>query len=269
MAGINSLNGVNNYGWLFNNNNNKKQNSINQLWNSYGNFQNNATSALAGLTEVNAGLKSVMESYDDAKSAFQSELKETMEDLSASAEKLKGYNFSVEKEGAITTTSETDKDGNVTKTTTYSKDMKAALDTVKNFVDNYNSAVKFFGEHSSVSKRIEQMATTFGDAGYRSANYSSIGLMTNADGSITIDETKLADTILNDPNKVSSILGKDGLAGKAESHISFANSQADKLFPSAKEMLGDQIETASLYTGKAYRNMAAYSNMGNLINMMF
>ena len=268
MAGINSLGGVNNYGWLFSNKN-QKQNSINQLWNSYGNFQSNATSSLAGLTEINANLKSVMASYEDAKTAFQSEFSEAMEDLGASAEKLKTYNFNVEKEGAITTTTDTDKNGVTTTTTTYSKDLQAALDTVKNFVDDYNSAVKFFGEHKDVSKRIEQMATTFGDTTYRSANYSSIGLMTNSDGSITINEAKLADTILNDPSKVSSILGKDGLAGKAESHISFATSQADKLFPTAKEMLGDQIDTASLYTGKAYRNMAAYSNMGNLINMMF
>ncbi len=268
MAGINSLGGLANSAWLFNSNN-QKQNSINQLWSAYGNFQSNATSALAGLTEVNAGLKNVLASYDDAKNAFQSEFSEAMENLSASADKLKTYNFNVEKEGAITNTTSTDDKGVTTTTTTYSKDMQAALDTVKNFVDDYNSAVKFFGEHSTVSKRIEQMATTFGDTSYRSSLYSSIGLMTGADGSLTIDETKLADTILNNPDKVSSILGKDGLAGKAESHISFANSQADKLFPTAKEMLGDQLDTASLYTGKAYRNMTAYSNMGNLINMMF
>ena len=113
------------------------------------------------------------------------------------------------------------------------------------------------------------IATTFGDTTYRASAYSSIGLLTNSDGSLSINEAKLADTILNDPEKVSSILGKDGLAGKAESHISFANSQADKLFPTAQAMLGDQLDTAAVYTGKAYRNMTAYSNMGNLINMMF
>ena len=268
MAGINSLGGFNNYSWLFNTNN-QKQNAATQLWNAYGNFQNNATSSLAGITEVNANLKAVLASYDDAKTAFNSEFKETMEDLSKSSDKLKGYNFSVEQEGAITTKTETDKDGNVTSTTTYSKDLQAALDTVKSFVDDYNSAVKFFGDHKDVSKRIEQLSTTFNDAGYRANLYDLIGLTVNSNGSISINEAKLAETIVNDPDKVSSILGKDGLAGKAESHISFANSQADKLFPTAQAMLGDQLDTASLYTGNAYRNMAAYSNMGNLINMMF
>lgn len=268
MAGINSLGGVNNYSWLFGANKQKKD-SISQLWSSYGNFQNNATSALSGLTEISANLKSVMASYNDAKSAFQSEFDENMSALSEAADKLKSYNFNVEKDGAITTTTDTDENGITTTTTTYSKDLQAAIDTVKNFVEDYNSAIKFFGEHKDVSKRIEQMATTFGDATYRANLYDSIGLAVGSDGSLSINEAKLADKILNDPDKVSSILGKDGLAGKAESHVSFANSQADKLFPTAETMLGDQISTASLYTGKAYRNMSAYSNMGNLINMMF
>ncbi|MBQ3435284.1 MAG: hypothetical protein IJG24_09620, partial [Selenomonadaceae bacterium] len=98
MAGIN---GINNYSWLFNTNNQKK-NSAAQLWNAYGNFQNNAATSLAGITEVNANLKAVMASYDDAKAAFNSEFKETMEYLSSSAAKVKDYNFSVEHECAIT-----------------------------------------------------------------------------------------------------------------------------------------------------------------------
>ncbi|MBQ3442259.1 MAG: hypothetical protein IJG33_03325 [Selenomonadaceae bacterium] len=265
MAGIN---GINNYSWLFNTNN-QKQNSAAQLWNAYGNFQNNATSSLAGITEVNANLKAVMASYDEAKAAFNSEFKETMQDLSSSADKLKGYNFSVEKEGAITTKTETDEDGNVTTTTTYSKELQAALDTVKAFVDDYNSAVNFFGDHKDVSNRIGQMATTFGDTTYRANLYDSIGLTVGSNGSLSINEAQLANSIVNSPERVSSILGKDGLAGKAESHISFANSQADRLFPTAQAMLGDQLDTAALYTGNAYRNMTALGNMGNLINMMF
>ncbi|MBR0260550.1 MAG: hypothetical protein IJQ85_02035 [Selenomonadaceae bacterium] len=269
MSSINLLNSA-----LYNNNylfatNNQKQNSAAQLWNAYGNFQSNATSSLAGLTEINSNLKAVLASYDDAKSAFNSEFKENMENLSNSSAKVKDYNFNVGSEDAITTKTETDKDGNVTKTTTYSKELQAALDTVKNFVNDYNSSVKFFGDNSAVSKRVEMIATTFGDTTYRASSYATIGLMTNSDGSISINEEQLANAIVNDPGKVSSVLGKDGLAGKAESHISFANSQADKLFPTAQDMLGDQIDTASLYTGKAYRNMAAMSNMGNLINMMF
>lgn len=268
MAGINSLGGINNYSRLFGNTDNKKKDSISQLWSSYSNFQSNVTSSLAGLTEVNANLKAVLSSYDDTEAEFRSRMTETLDDLSKSAAKIKDYNFSVKTEGAVTTTTETDKDGNVTKTTTYSKELQAAVDTVKEFVSNYNDTIKFFGDHRDVSKRIDQMANTFGDTTYRASLYDSIGLTTNSDGSQSINEAKLVKTILNAPNKISSVLGKGGLAGKTESHISFANSQADKLFPTVDEMFGDQLKTASIYTGKAYRNMTAYSNLGNLINQM-
>lgn len=271
MAGINLTgNALYNTNYLFGSvNQNQKQDSISKLWSAYGSQQNNAMEALSGLTEINTNLKAVMSSYEDAKTAFHAEFEETMSDLSASAAKVKDYNFAVEKEGAITTTTETDKDGKVTKTTTYSKELQAAIDTVKDFVNDYNGAIKFLGENSPVSKRIEMMAQTFGDTTYRAASYSAIGLSVNTDGSLEVNEAELANAILNDPDRVSNILGKDGLAGKAESHISFANSQADRLFPTAEAMLGDQLSTAAMYTGSAYRNISALNNVGNLLNMMF
>lgn len=267
MAGINSINS--DYSWLFNSatNPNQKQNSISKLWNNYTASQNNATSALANLQEVNANLKSLMSSYEDAKSAFHTELSENMDFLSKSAEKVKGYDFHVDADSALTTTTETDEDGNVTTKTTYSKEFQAALDTVKEFVSDYNTSIAFFKDNASVSNRVANMATTFGDTTYRASAYESIGLNVNSDGSFAIDEDKLVGTIINDPNKVSRIL--EGLAGKAEEHISFANAQSDRLFPTAQAMFGDQLDAAALYTGKAYRNMATYSNMGNLLNMMF
>ena len=268
MAGINSIG--NDYSWLFNSTtNNKKQDSISKLWSAYGNYQSNANSALAGLSEINANLKSVLASYDEAKNTFNSELNENMSELSDSAAALKNYNFKVEKDGAITKNTETDKDGKTSTTTTYSKELQAALDTVKNFVDDYNSSIKFFQDNGSISNRVERLATVFGDTTYRASLYESVGLTVANNGSLEINEEKLADTILNDPNKVSSILGKGGLASKAEDHVSFAKGQQDNLFPTAETMLGDQITAASIYTGKAYRNMAAYANMGNLLNMMF
>ena len=266
---INLNNNILNSGYLFGaNNQTKKQDSISQLWSAYGAYQSNAQADLAGITEVNTNLKAVLASYEDAKNAFTSEFEEGMTALSESAENLKTYNFNVTKEGAITNTTSTDDKGVTTTTTTYSKDLQAALDTVKGFVEDYNSAVKFFGEHATVSKRIGQLATTFGDTTYRASTYESIGLNVNSDGSLAIDETKLANAIVNNPDKVSSILGKDGLAGKAEDHVSFANSQKDQLFPTAKAMLGDQLDQAAIYTGKNLVNMSAANNVGNLLNMM-
>lgn len=249
---------------------NAAQDSISSLWSSYS--KNSATSnsltVLSGLSEIRSGVASVMSSYNEAKDTFYAEMDDTMSELGKSASKVKSYDFNVG-ENAITKTDSVDEDGKKITTTTYSDKMKDALKTVQSFVDDYNDSIKFFSDNSEVSARVGRMAQNFGDTTYRKANYESIGISVKSDGSLSVDEEKLAKTISSDPNKVSRILGKDGLAGKAESHISTANSQRSLLFPSAKSMLGDQLSTAALYTGGAYRNMTNYANIGNLINAMF
>lgn len=261
------------YSSFFSNNSANKnqsaaQNSINSLWSNYNSYTSNSMNALSGLSEIKSGVANVMSSYDNAKDAFYEEFDENISNLSKSAEKIKGYDFKVD-ENAITKTETTDEDGKKVTTTNYSDKMKDALDTVKKFVDDYNSTIDFLNENSSVSKRVGRMAKNFGDTTYRSANYNSIGITVNSDGTMKIDEEKLAKTISEDPNKVSRILGKDGLADKAESHISTAKGQRDNLFPSAKSMLGDQLSAAALYTNGAYASMTSIANTGNLINMMF
>ena len=267
MAGINAI-GSTDYSWLFSTNT-KKQDSIARLWNAYGNYQANAQTALSGLSEINANLKSVLASYDEAKSTFNREFEENMSALSESSKEIQKFSFSVPKDGAITKTETTDENGITSTTTTYSKDLQRALDVVGEFVSNYNSSLKFFNDNASVSKRVENLATVFSDATYRAASYDSIGLTVNSSGLIEINEAVLANAIVENPDRVSGLLGEGGLATKVDSHISYANSQADRLFPTAEKMLGNQLSAAELYTGNAYRSMAAYTNMGNLLNMMF
>ena len=247
---------------------NAAQKSISSLWSSYSSYNSNAMTALSGLSEIRSGVASVMSSYNEAKDTFYAEMDDNMKSLSDSASKVKSYDFNVG-ENAITKTDSVDEDGNKTTTTTYNDKMKDALQTVKDFVDSYNDSIKFFSDNSEVSNRVGNMAKSFGDTTYRASNYESIGISVGSDGSLSINEEQLAKNIASDPNKVSRILGKDGLASKAESHVSMANSQRSLLFPSAKSMLGDQLSTAAIYTGGAYRNMTNYANIGNLINAMF
>lgn len=273
MSTISSMVGTGFYSSFFNTNSANKnqsatQKSINSLWDSYSSYSSNSMNALSGLSEIKSGVASVMSSYDTAKETFYDEFDETLSNLSSSAEKIKNYNFDVG-EDPITKTESTNEDGEKVTTTKYSKSMQDALDTVKKFVEDYNSTINFLSDNSSVSKRVSRMAQNFGDTTYRSANYESIGISVNSDGTMKIDEEKLANTIANNPSKVSSVLGKDGLAGKAESHISMAKGQRNNLFPSAKTMLGDQLSAAALYTGGAYASMTSISNTGNLLNMMF
>lgn len=265
---ITSMLGAANYSYLFNNNSTQRQNSISSLWQNYGSFQTNATSNLAALTEVRQNASAVVDSYNTAKDTFYTEFDDAMSELQNSAAKVKNFNFNVG-ENPITKTEETDEDGKITTKTTYSKSMQGALDAVKDFIGDYNDSLNFLKEHSAISNRIGRTAANFADTTYRASLYEQIGINVGSDGTLSINEETLAESIANDPDKVSRLLGKEGLAGKAESHVNTANSQRDSLFPTAKTMLGKQLDQAEIYTGKSMINISNISNIGNLINMMF
>ena len=171
--------------------------------------------------------------------------------------------------GAITKTETYDGAGNKKVDTAYSKIMQSALKTVQDFVDNYNGTMQFFQDNGAVSARVNRMAELFGDTQYRANSYQSIGINVNTDGSLVMDAEKVAQAIVDNPSRVSNVLGENGLAGKAESHIDVANSQRSQLFPSAQSMFGDELSSASFYTSGAYIHLNAMSNLGNLVNMMF
>ena len=138
---------------------------------------------------------------------------------------------------------------------------------VENFLSDYNDAIDFFNDNSSVSKRVSRLATNFSDTTYFAKNFSEIGIVTAKDGTMKIDEDKLVDSITKNPSKVSRIL--ESLSDRADRKISTANAMRDNLFPSAKNMLGNSLSTAQAYSGRGFLNMNSYSNVGNLLNMFF
>lgn len=270
------LNTANRYSYLFNNSATQRQNSIASLWRNYGNFQNNAASNLGALNEVRQNAAAVVDSYNEAKDTFYTEFDSNMSALKKTASDVKNLKIDVG-ENPITKNPVLDKDGNEVKDkygatmteNTYSKGMQSALDSIKSLVDNYNDSLSFLKNNSAVSDRVVRVAANFGDTTYRSSLYEQIGISVGNDGTLSINEDRLANSIAENPDKVSRILGKDGLAGKAEQHVDTANGQRDNLFPSAKSMLGKQLDQAEIYTGKSMINMTNISNVGNLVNMMF
>ncbi|MBQ7704609.1 MAG: flagellar filament capping protein FliD [Selenomonadaceae bacterium] len=276
-SNISNMLGAANYSYLFNNSATQKTNSINSLWQNYGSFNQNAANSLGMLQEINQNRAAVIDSYNEAKDTFYTEFDSNMNALKKSAAAVRNFDFSNVGEDPITKTAVLDKEGNevtdkngeTVMKTTYSKGMQSALDAVTSLVDNYNDSLNFLKENSEVSGRVGRMASNFGDTTYRSSLYEQIGINVGKDGTLSIDEEKLANSIAENPDKVSRILGKDGLAGKAEQHVNTANSQRNNLFPSAKSMLGSQLDQAEIYTGKSMVNMSMISNIGNLVNMMF
>ena len=238
------------------------------IWSNYGNSSAAASAMMSGISEVSSSKRELLASYDNAAKGFKAEFSSTMSDLSSSIKDMKKLDLNVG-ENAITQKTVTAEDGTTSQKTEYSKPMQAALDTIGKFVDNYNSAVDLLGEYSDVSKRISQLASVFGDTTARAENYAKIGLDVGKDGKLTINEEKLAKAIQDSPGRVENILGKDGLTGKAENHVNFAQGQEDKLFPSVDTMFDKQLKQASVYSGSSLLQLHSIATMGNFVNMMF
>jgi flagellar capping protein FliD len=261
MAQNNGLN-------LFGNNSASSSSKSNDIWSNYGSSSSAASAMLSGVSEVSSSKRELLASYDNAAKGFKAEFNATMKDLSSSISDMKKLNLDVG-EDAITKKTVTAEDGTTSNVTEYNKAMKEALGTIGEFVDNYNSAIDMFKDYGDVSKRMSYMGTVFGDTTARANTYAKIGLNVGSDGKIAIDEEKLAKAIQDTPGRVENILGNNGLTGKAENHVNFANGQADRLFPSVDTMFGKQLKQASVYSGNSLLQLHSYANLGNFVNMMF
>jgi flagellar capping protein FliD len=274
---ISSLLG-NNYSFLNYNNNSigsKKSSNIANLWNNYTSAQSDSAASrfsASNIYDVRSSAAEVVASYDSAKKEFDTEVSGAMKDLSDSVSKFRKTDFDLKPEDLTKETKTvTDKDGKTSTVTEskYSDRLKAAMDNVKDLVDSYNNANQLFQDNSAVSKRIGNMASMFADTAYRADNYASVGITVDGKGKLSVDEEKLAAALTENPSKVERIMGDEGLAGKAESHMSVVNVQKDKLFPAASSMFGSELKTAQAYTGKGLTNMVNYANVGNLLNTFF
>ena len=261
MAQNNGLN-------LFGNNSASSSSKSNDIWSNYGSSSSAASAMLSGVSEVSSSKRELLASYDNAAKGFKAEFNATMKDLSSSISDMKKLNLDVG-EDAITKKTVTAEDGTTSNVTEYNKAMKEALGTIGEFVDNYNSAIDMFKDYGDVSKRMSYMGTVFGDTTARANTYAKIGLNVGSDGKIAIDEEKLAKAIQDTPGRVENILGNNGLTGKAESHVNFAEGQSDRLFPSVDSLFGKQLKQASVYSGNSLLQLHSYANLGNFVNMMF
>ena len=238
------------------------QDSLTDLWSSYTSSASSSGSlaSLSSISGISTSASELVSSYDEAKKVFTTQFGSAMSDLKGSAKAVAKMDYSFS-QSDITTA----EDG----TKTYSDPLKSAIKNVKQLVSDYNDALNLTSDYSSVSKRMKSLASTFADTTYRADSYKQIGInVDSATGELSVDEDKLASALVENGSRVQNALGNSGLAGKAESHASFALSQQDKAFPSMQKMLGNQLTLASAYTNpKLLTASVQYGMIGNLLNM--
>ena len=132
-----------------------------------------------------------------------------------------------------------------------------SVESVKNFLSDYNAAINYFAENSAMSSRVGRLAANFSDTKYFAKNYSEIGIEVAKDGTMTLDEEKFNSVLESDSKKVSRSL--KNLASRAESKVTLANLQKNILFPTTRNF--------GLYGKNNLIN--SYGNFGNLINFIF
>lgn len=234
----------------------------NSLWGNYASSHGSATSTMSGLFGVRSAMNDMVKSYDTAAKVFHEDFASTMEDLSKASSAIKGMNFEVGDASAVS--SVTNEDGTVT--TKKSETLTEALKGIEDFASKYNDAIDFFNNNADISKSMKNMTNVFSDTTYRSGLLSSIGIAVGNDGKMKLDEDVLTKSLTENPAKVERILGKGGLASKADQHISFARAQQNRLFPSITTALGSATKSGAVYSGNSLLNLSSYSNIGNLLN---
>ncbi|MBQ1613635.1 MAG: hypothetical protein II089_03175 [Selenomonas sp.] len=241
---------------------NAAQDSISSLWSGYTNSSSTGIADLSALSGVSSSAAGLVNSYNEAKSTFQTQLKAYMGDLKNSAQTVR--NMSYEFSDQDITEAE---DGSKT----YSDGLKNAIKNVKQLVSDYNDALDLTSDYSSVGKRMESLHKSFADTTYRADTYKQLGISVDSKtGKMTVDEDKLATALTENGDRAKTALGANGLAGKAEQHLTQANNQSEHLFPSMQSMFGDSIKTASAYTNPKVLNASVqYGMIGNLFSSMF
>lgn len=241
---------------------NAAQDSISSLWSGYTNSSSTGIADLSALSGVSSSAAGLVNSYNEAKSTFQTQLKAYMGDLKNSAQTVRNmsYEFSAQD---ITEAEDGSK--------TYSDGLKNAIKNVKQLVSDYNDALDLTSDYSSVGKRMESLHKSFADTTYRADTYKQLGISVDSKtGKMTVDEDKLATALTENGDRVKTALGANGLAGKAEQHLTQANNQSEQLFPSMQSMFGNSIKTASAYTNPKVLNASVqYGMIGNLFSSMF
>lgn len=198
----------------------------------------------------------LLKQYSASQNKFQTEADKATGDLKKSAGALKALDFNVNG----TTAAETE------------KKTKTVVEKVKEFADKYNDAAKFFGQNADVSSRMGRLADTFKEERHFSRSLQAAGVTTDlATGELKVDSDRLTEALKKSPKTVEAVLGKNGLAGRAEARANQAAFQKEHLFPGVESLVGKKAtdSTQLNYSNRALTQQANYNHLGTLLNLYF
>ena len=215
---------------------------------------------LRSIMDIANQAASLRKTYAETSSKFYAEYDSNMKDLRKAAGKVSGTDFQLDKSDI-----KTNADGSKT----YSDRLKNAIGNVKDLVNEYNETSDFLRENKGLGKGVQQLTTEFSDTTYKADSYAKIGIIVDAKtGKMSVNENRLARALTDSPAQSEAILGKGGLAGRADRHAQYAQMSRSRVIPSMEQAIGSQLNyAANMLNGRSLPTMQRYSNILNLFSI--
>ena len=222
--------------------------------------QDSSAQELSSIMEIANQARNLRKTYAETSSKFYAEYDSNMKDLRKSAGKLSNTDFQLDKSDI-----KTNADGSKT----YSDRLKNAIESVKDLVNEYNETSDFLRENKSLGKGVQQLTTEFSDTTYKADSYAKMGITVDAKtGKMSVNESRLARALTDSPAQSEAILGKGGLAGRADRHAQYAQMSRSRVIPSMEQAIGGQLNyAANMLNGRSLPTMQRYSNILNLFSI--
>ena len=215
---------------------------------------------LRSIMDIANQAASLRKTYAETSSKFYAEYDSNMKDLRKAAGKVGGMDYQLDKSDITT---------NADGSRSYSDRLKTAIGNVKDLVSEYNETTDFLRDNKSLGKGVHQLASEFSDTTYKADSYAKMGITVDAaTGKMKVNESRLANALTSSPAQSEAILGRGGLAGRADRHAQYAQLSRSRAIPSMEQAIGSQLNYASsMLNGRSLPTMSRYSNMLNLFSI--
>ena len=222
--------------------------------------QDSNAQELSSIMEIANQARNLRKTYAETSSKFYAEYDSNMKDLRKAAGKVSGTDFQLDKSDI-----KTNADGSKT----YSDRLKNAISNVKDLVNEYNETSDFLRENKSLGKGVQQLTTEFSDTTYKADSYAKMGITVDTKtGKMSVNESRLVRALTDSPAQSEAILGKGGLAGRADRHAQYAQMARSRVIPSMEQAIGGQLNyAANMLNGRSLPTMQRYSNILNLFSI--
>ena len=230
------------------------------LYSAYYNAKDSSAQELSSILSIANQAAKLRKTYAETSAKFYKEYDGNMKDLRKAARAVENTDFKFSSSDITT---------NADGSRSYSDRLKGAISDVKNLVSKYNETSDFLRGNKELGKGVQALAGEFSDTPYMAGSYAKMGISVDgATGKLRVNENLLADALVDSPARSEAILGRDGLAGRADRHAEAAQFSRRSVIPTMEQAIGGQLSYASnILNGRALPTMSRYSNMLNLFSI--